>query len=327
MLQNFLLLTGTIVGAGIFSLPYVMQKLNFLYPILLFIFTLISILLTLLYLRLIRTIKEKHQLPGFISHILGKNWGKLSSFLLLFSTGGALLAYLILGGQFINNIWLFYFFVGIIYLLKPKVMEKWSDSLTAALIFALILLVALNLKPIKFTVPSFSLRSVFEGYGAILFSLTGFSIIPELNYNDKKIVFSIFATYFVVFILYLLFAVFVNPDRSILFSLVGFLAITTSYLPLSLVFEDCLKRDLQVAKTPAKTITVLLPVIMYLFGFHNFLSILSFTGAVFIGGLALLIIFSYLKIGKRSFGERLLVAVAGLFFAVGLLGELLLNLF
>lgn len=327
MITNLLLLVGTIIGAGIFSLPYVFQNLHWYYlPLLLFL-TIISIFLSLFYLSIIKRVGKKHQLPGYLTIVLGKNWGRLSSFLLLFSTGGALLGYLILGGRFINNTAIFYLVAASGYLFNPKLVEEWSDFLTGLLIIGLLGLILKTIHPFKLKPTTIETSLVLEGYGTLLFSLTGFSIIPELDDKDKKIYSSIIIAYTIVFLLYLAFAVFVSPDHSLLLSLIGFLAIITSYLPLSLVFEDVLSKDLLLSKKTAKLLTLILPISLYLLGFHNFLSIFSFTGAVFIGSLSLLILFAYTKIKpKRSLIENLALFLCSITFLIGLIGEIILKL-
>lgn len=328
MLFNFLLLTGTIIGAGIFSLPFIFQKLSFFYPVLLFILTIISIYLSFTYLKIIKSIKEKHQLPGYLAKTLGVKWGRVSSFLLLFSTGGALLAYLILGGQFVGNIWTYYLIAAGLFLLKPQLMEQSSNLLTTILFLALIFLIILGVSPIKFSAAIFTPKTLLEGYGAILFALTGFSVLPELDYKQKNIKLTILLSYFVIFILYLFFGILVKPTQSLLFNLVGFLAITTSYLPLSLVFEDTLIKDLKLKYLPAKLVTLFLPLVLYSLGLHNFLAVLAFTGAVFLGSLAVLIFYGYLKIKKtKGVAETLIIFAASAFFLLGLLGEVIINLF
>ncbi len=324
MILNILLLTGTIIGAGMFSLPFVFQKLNWTFPWLLFFLTLVSIYLSYIYIKIIKNTQTKHQLPGYIKIILGKNWGRITSFLLLFSTGGALLAYLILGGKLLGNVFLFYLLVSLPYLLKPKVLEKWSDVLTTVLVIGLIFLIIKNNQNIKTNLFYPNLTSFVEGYGVILFSLTGFSIIPELKLKNKTIYQSIIFSYTLIFFLYLLFSIFVSPLKSIFFYLIGLLAIISSYLPLSIVFEDILTKDIQFSPIISKITTLTLPIILYFIGLDNFLSIISLTGGIFIGSLAILILLAYIKIKKRrSFIENILLITSLATFLGGIIGKII----
>ena len=98
-------LIGTTVGAGIFGIPYVISKSG-IGPGLFYFFILggAVLLLHLFFGEIVLRTKEKHRLIGFAQKYLG-NWGK---FLITISTilglVGALLAYIILGGDFLKII-------------------------------------------------------------------------------------------------------------------------------------------------------------------------------------------------------------------------------
>lgn len=98
-------LIGTIIGAGIFSLPYVIVKIGFI-PGLLYLIGLgfVVLILNLCYGEIVLRTKKNHQLPGYAGIYLGK-WGKLIA-ILATSIGfyGALLVYLIMAGDFLHSI-------------------------------------------------------------------------------------------------------------------------------------------------------------------------------------------------------------------------------
>src|SRR3989338_7360527 len=94
-------LVGTIVGAGIFGIPFVMVKSGIV-PGLFYLFLLGAIicLLHLLFGEVCLRTSGKHRLVGYANIYLGE-WGKVvATFTLLFVLMGALLAYLILVGEF-----------------------------------------------------------------------------------------------------------------------------------------------------------------------------------------------------------------------------------
>ena len=108
MVKNFLYafstLTGTIIGVGFFSLPYIASKVGFWVMLSYFIILgLVVILVHLLYGEVALRTKELHRLPGYAARYLGP-WGKNVSLAAAILGGyGALLAYLIVGGQFLSS--------------------------------------------------------------------------------------------------------------------------------------------------------------------------------------------------------------------------------
>ena len=98
-------LIGTIIGAGVFGIPYVVAKSGIL--ISLFYFLILGALVLFLHLCLgevvLRT-KEKHRLVGYTEKYLGKKAKILVTISVIIGTVGALLVYIILGGDFLKII-------------------------------------------------------------------------------------------------------------------------------------------------------------------------------------------------------------------------------
>ena len=101
-------LIGTIVGAGILAIPYVVSQSGFLIGFIIIVLLGLGILfLNLLIGEMVLRTKEQHQLTGYAEKYLGK-WGKrLMTFSLLFSMYGALTAYLIGEGETLKAIFHF----------------------------------------------------------------------------------------------------------------------------------------------------------------------------------------------------------------------------
>ena len=93
-------MVGTIIGAGVLGLPYVVSQAGFLTGMITILGVGLVVLLLYLYLgeTVLRT-KGFHQLTGYAEKYLGK-WGKgLMTFAMVFGTYGALIAYLIGEGE------------------------------------------------------------------------------------------------------------------------------------------------------------------------------------------------------------------------------------
>jgi len=90
---------GTVIGVGLFGLPYVALKVGFAVVLFYFIFIgIVTALVLLIYGEIILRTEGVHRLPGYAEKYLGI-WGKRVAFLsIVLTLVGALLAYLIVGG-------------------------------------------------------------------------------------------------------------------------------------------------------------------------------------------------------------------------------------
>ena len=96
---------GTIIGVGIFGLPWVASKSGFL--ILLFYFLILAIVAIVVHLMLGDVIVKtpgKHRFPGYVKKYLGPRWGRVALIGICFGLFGAQLAYLLVGGGFLFNL-------------------------------------------------------------------------------------------------------------------------------------------------------------------------------------------------------------------------------
>ncbi len=202
------ILAGTIIGVGMFSLPYIASRIGYL-PMIVYFLILGGIVMTihLIFGELSLNTPDYKRLPGFAKFHLG-NWAKnIALFSTTIGISGALLAYLIVGGEFLNSLLspflggneliysLIYFSLGaglIFFGIKLIArVEFWS------LVLLFSALVAIFIKGNNFidsnyligSIKSFNLESLFLPYGPILFSLWGATLIPEIEEmlgGDKK---------------------------------------------------------------------------------------------------------------------------------------------
>jgi len=203
-------LAGTIIGVGIFSLPYLASQVGFWTIVFyLLILGIVAIFIHLIFSELSLGAPDFRRLPGFADFYLGK-WGKrIATLSFIIGLLGTILAYLIVGGEFLANlalpvfggnilIWTLVYFLagaGLIYF-GIKAIEKiefWGLVLfLAALIFVFIKgLPVFNLSNLFIVHSSqFTVSSLFLPFGPILFSLWGLSLIPEIEEqlgDNKKI--------------------------------------------------------------------------------------------------------------------------------------------
>lgn len=334
------LLSGTIVGVGLFSLPYITSKVGiFVMAGYFLILGTIAIIIHSFFGEIAIKTPDFLRLPGFAKIYLGE-WGKrialISTILGLF---GAILAYLVIGGKFLEELLgpilgggdvlytLFYFTLGafLIYSgvkLISKV-EFWG------LILFFLILIAIFFRGQSFLKIENLLLSpkpgyLFLPYGALLFSLWGAALIPEVEEmlgKNKKLLKIIIPIAILIPILICLFFIFlilgITGERTTesaltglriflgdgivsLSLLFGLLATFTSFIALGLTLKKVFWYDLKIEKRISWGLTCFVPLILFLIGFRSFIVIISLVGGVMIGVDAILILLMYQKIKPKN---------------------------
>lgn len=194
-------LIGTIIGVGMFALPYVALQsglgLTLLYLIILAV---VVSLAHLIYGEIILRTKEKHRFIGYAQIYLGPLGKITATFVFLASMSLALLAYLLIGGEFLKII-----FSGLVnfsarsgtlilalagfYIIFRGI--KLTGLLEVLMTIALLLLIVglsiygfnlIDKKNLSLQLPdSTQFGKMFLPYGVILFALAGGAAIPEIR--------------------------------------------------------------------------------------------------------------------------------------------------
>jgi len=328
-------LSGTIIGVGFFALPYITSKVGFW--VILAYFLILGSLVILIHSffgELSLKTPDFKRLPGFARIYLG-NFGEkiafLSSVLGIF---GAILAYLIVGGEFLtellspifgggNLMWaLIYFSVGallIFFGIKAIAkVEFWGLVLFFIILFAIFFrgqpfIETQNLFP----APDWS--AFFLPYGVILFSLWGATLIPEIeemlgeqkNLLKKIIPISILIPILIyLFFIYLILGItgpqttesaltglrnFLGDEIVSLGLFFGVLTTFTSFITLGLTLKKIFWYDLKIEKNIAWLITCFIPLILFLVGIRQFIPVIAFVGAVMLGIDGILILLMHKK--------------------------------
>jgi tyrosine-specific transport protein len=185
-------LVGTIIGAGILGIPYVISKAGFWTGILDILILGFVVLLLYLYLgEIVLRTKGFHQLPGYAEKYLGKIGKKLMVFSAVFGNYGALIAYIIgvgaalaaiFGGQPLAYSIVFFCIVSLIVYLGLKAVSE-SELIMLPIVVSIILLVTvLSIKQLDISnFTSFNLSQILLPYGVILFAFLGAPAIPEMR--------------------------------------------------------------------------------------------------------------------------------------------------
>ena len=333
-LEAISLLIGTIIGAGILGIPYVVYQAGFLTGIILMLVISLTVLLINLHVgEIVLSTKKRHQLTGYAEKYLGK-WGKYIMFgSVVFGFYGALLAYIIGEGQvlaaltggspFVYSLIFFAFACLLVYL--GLIVIKEAELLLTIVI--LVIVVAISVWGFKYlnwdNLTELNLTKLLIPYGVIFFAIGGSSAIPQLRHvlkgREKQIKKSIIIGTTIPFVVYLIFTFIVVGitgaritevatvglgevmGRSMLIfgNLFAFFTMATSFLTLGLALKNTYRFDFGLNRNLAWFLVVSLPLIVFLLGMTGFVKVMGTVGAVGGGIEGILIGLIYLQLKKK----------------------------
>lgn len=338
LFQAVAFLIGTVIGAGVLGIPYVVQKsgiyLGIAYIVILGVFALI---VNLYVGEVSLRTKGIHELTGYAEKFVGK-WGKHALLIsLLIEIYGALSAYLIGVSQSFTSIfglsfefWLIAFFIamGLILYRGINVVKGYELFLNAAKI---ILMLAISIAAFAFfksqnlampQTPDFVMP-----FGVIMFAFLGITAIPELKqilaHDRKQVKKAIIIGSIIPIIVYILFAIAVvgatGPDitevatiglgaklgfwMAILGSVFAIFSMTTAFLAVSLALIWILHYDYKLNKTLSFILTMIIPIIIAFSGIAGFIKILGVSGAI-AGGVTMVLCLVIFHKAKESYERK-----------------------
>ena len=197
------LLAGTIIGAGVFALPFVFEKAGIVTGLFYFaIFSAVFILIHLMYAEVILKTKGEHRFPGYAKTYLGR-WGFwLAILTAVLGMIFVLTVYLVLSASFFNLIkpasWgvpdvfsiLFFWLLGSSAIFLGIRRIAFSEFLiTGGIVLTVLIIFVCGASHFGkiISLPTLNLQYVFIPYGAILFSLMGRVAIPTIIGYFRKI--------------------------------------------------------------------------------------------------------------------------------------------
>jgi len=362
-LEALAVFVGTVIGVGLFGLPYIASKIGFgVMVVYAFILIILTIIVHFLLAEVSRDTHIIARVPGYAEEYLGKGWGKFS--LIVSSSGliGALLAYLILGGKFFTLYFnpyfgggeliytLLYFSFGAFLIYKGiKGIAKTEMIMVLTFVLILLLFFSRGLPFLRLeNLFTFNPHYLLLPYGAILFSLWGLSLVPEVKEmveRERKKLRLVISSGIVLAGLFYLSFIFIilgvsgtktSPDAFSGFALAigdkiaplgfvfGVLTTFTSFITLGLTLKKIFRHDLKLPEKTSWFIACFSPLLLYLLGIKNFLGVISLTGAVMLGLEAIIVIFIYKKFLERRFQRKapFWIYPLALFFLIGLISQI-----
>lgn len=332
------ILIGTIVGVGIFTLPYAFSQAGLMLGLIyLTILTVIIIYLHLAFGEIILRTNGNKRLAGYAKFYLPAPFKYLVNFSTIIGLFSSLLIYILVGGEFLStiasnhfNIFYFYAIFWIIGSLlikgKIKIFEISEFFMTVFLIIIIALITILVFPKINFeNLTGLTTQNWFLPYGIIIFSLLGSAAVPEIrtvlkNKNKMK---SVIITGTVISALIYLIFIFtvvglsgyttpkiativlneILPKPMIFFvSILGFLLIITSYLTLGRYLKESLLFDFETKPLIANVLTIFTPFALIFITTKDFITIIAFVGALLGSFEGIITFLIYLK--ARKYGPR-----------------------
>ena len=359
-------LVGTTIGAGIFGLPYAFAKAGFIVGLIeLVILVGIMLLIQQMLGEVALRTPGKKRFIGYVAEYLDPAWKPWVTAAVFLGSVGVLLVYIILGGQFLSAIleqdafWgsiIFFTIWFLSILVRPKIFGRIEFYISFLVILIIILTSLVNFESVNLdNLKAADFKNLLIPYGVILFAISGFSVIPEmediLGNKKSKIKKAIMwgtlipATVYLVFIFIVLgvsggltspdavsgLALALNSKIILLFwSLLGFLAVSGAALSYGVYTKETLWYDLKLEKWLAWFLTGAAPLTLFLLGARNLVTVISIVGALFFAFQAVVVLLIHKKSKlseiKPDYEIKLpdiIYYVVGLFVIFGALLELM----
>ncbi len=338
MLKLFLsavaILAGTIIGVGIFGLPYVASKVGF--GVVLIYFLVLGVLVTIIHLlfgEVALRSKIKRRLPGYAEEYLGKTAKRITFFSTIFGLTGVLLSYIIIGGEFLFSllspilgghylIYIFIFFSAGAWLIYTGIENISKTQLILLALFFVVMFVifgrSFNYIEIR-NLLTFDANYIFLPYGIVLFSLWGMALIPEVKEmlrGKEKLLKSLITISISLAVITCLFFIFLvlgvtgeQTSREAIYGLrevfgdwivklafvFGILTCFTSFITLGLTLKKVYWYDFGISKNFSWLLACFIPLILYFLGLRDFIKVISITGAVMLGIEGVIVILMHAK--------------------------------
>lgn len=355
-------MAGSIVGVGFLALPYITMKVGILTMSVYFVvLTALVVFLHVMFAQISLKTPDHKRYPGFVGHHLGKKWEGVALALVIPGSFGVLLIYLVVAGQFLSAIfspafgggpalYALLFFAAVALALSFNInifskIEFWALCLLSILFAIIFIKGSGHIDFNNFLVSDFKFggADLFLPYGAILFSLWGTGLIPEveeMNRGHKKSLKKIViiatllpAAMYALFIFLVLGITGPATTESALTGLkaffnngimnlalgMGVVSIFMAFISQGMILKKTFVYDIGAREFPAWVFTCFVPLVLFLLGINSFISLISFMGGVFIGISGIFILLMYYKIG----GKLIIICPLILFFIAGIIYELI----
>ncbi len=341
-------LIGAVIGVGIFGIPYVFAQAGVAIGLIhLIVLGAVNLLMLLAYVDIVVNTNGHHRLVGNVKEFLGDHWAWLMTIALFFSSWGAMVAYIILGGGFLHAIFspitggtIFGFQMAFVIVFSLLLMGGLSmiSRLEVAFVFALIVMLVLIMigalpHADVSNLAEWNTENAFMPFGVVLFAFGGLAVLPEmkdiLGRHKRLLRRSVLWGFGIITLVYALFATVVvavtggaTTQETILGlgevmgdwavtigSVIGFVAVGTSFLILGVQILNSLMYDYKRRYWHSWLIAAGVPFAVFLLGARDFIDVIGFTGGVLAALVGLIMIYMYLKAKRHACTPKRCLAI------------------
>lgn len=335
--ESLAILLGTVIGAGILGIPFVVAKAGLGIGIIIMLIVVIVLTFEKLFLAevTLRT-NDYHQLPGYAQKYLGKHGKWVLTFTEIFSYYGAIIAYIIGGGLVLSEIFggdkriwslIFFTFGAVLIYFGLTLIKKFELWLTLGILVTIVAISFLAFQEFKIEQDLFlDWNNIFIPYGTILFAFAGASAVPQMRRvlvgQERDLKKSIMLGNSLIFLLYLVFTISVIGATGVatteiatmglgqllgqkviyLANIFALFTMGTSFLTLGLAIRNVYHLDYHINKKISFFLTCSIPLIIYLLGMKSFIRTIDFVGATAGGLTGILIVLMYWQAKEK--GDR-----------------------
>ncbi len=332
-------LVGTIIGVGLFGLPYALSQVGVGLALLYFVVLGgIQVLQHLFFAEAAIASGDPQRLPGLVARYIGPRAKRVAAVATVLGFWGGMLAYVIVGGTFLHTL-LAPFLGGTVFTYQIgwaivgacviffglNVVARIDLFATIGLLAAMLLILGMSVPHVQADfLPWFVGADLFLPYGVILFSLTGLPVIPEMEdifegrherYRLAIVVGTLIATVFTAAFGFLVWGL-TGPATTgdavagiigvlgarvgVTVAAFGFLAVATSFFATAINLQNTFEYDFKLPHLVAWFLTGGVPLAVFLLGAKDFVAIISFSGAVFGGITAVLVSMLYVAVTRQK---------------------------
>ncbi len=317
-------LIGSVVGVGIFGLPYVFSQAGFLYGgIELILVGALSLLSYYIFSDLLAANKGHVRFIAVVSNQLGPLGRALASLAFFGSLWGALLAYIIVGGEFAGNALrpllggedfsyqIAFWMLASACMIGGTLFVRRLQAFLIPIFFVMIVALSLFALPHLHVEYLTTLQptNALLPFGVLVFAFSGFAAVPEcreaLGRNKGLIRSSLLLGVVLIASLYLLFCFaivgmtgpFTSPQAvdglrfvagpwlQIFVSIIGLCTVFTAFVSVGNALMNSLMYDFRGRFLSSWWLTIIVPGCAFLIGARDFINVIGTTGGL-LGGLA-----------------------------------------
>lgn len=332
-------LIGTVIGVGMFSVPLVVAQSGILlfFPYII-ILGLIQYYMHLMYAEIVLSTKKRHRVPGYVIEYFGERYKKPVLIVVLISMNLSLLAYLLIGGIFLHEIFFpafggnVFFYTFLMFLLAGaltfkgiKMIANLELSMTGLLFLVIGIIVYKGFPHIVLeNYSAVSWNNFFLPYGPIFMAIGGMTAIPTvcslLTHKKSNIRSAIFwgtTLSVVVVAIFVLTVLGVSGSNTTADSLTGLhgslgngvllltlafglISIITSLMMTVEATKEIYWLDLKISKIHSWALSLFVPFVLFLVGINNLTSVVSLSGAVVGGVVGVVYLLLILKVKEKA---------------------------